>query len=429
MHSKTNFETEPAQRLGSFTSKYSSAAYIDQSTGEHIALELGAGGTLCPRKSPSDARRISLSLKNAVAEILPKSRTAKVCMHCQAPDFKARENGDKSACHEIQIRKNKETGVAHFSGLMMCGSVWNCPVCNRQISSHRRDELTQALSASKDLGWNVYLVTLTVPHGMGDDLKSINKMQSLAINKLSQGRNAISQQLKTYGYSLHGFVRAKEVTFGSNGFHPHFHLLVFTDAPIDTVNSIYGDAWISACVNVGLERPSDKHGVDVRSGTDAAEYVTKWGLEWEMTTGHSKNSKKGLSPYQLLHVYIEGGYSSENLNLTKEQAAGLFIRFSEAMKGERQLFWSKGLRSKLGLGVELTEEEILAQRDEETEIVVAVAPDSFRAIRYFKAFNGVLCLAENNPSLLNDYIFGIVQRYNVLQDKKTPFKDRRYKGK
>ena len=429
MDSKINSAVKPAQRLGSFTRKYSGLRYTDHSTGESIALELGAGGTLAPQKQANAARVLSLSLKRTVSEIIPDSRTAKTCMSCQAPDFQSRSEGKKDANFAIEIRKNKETGVAHFSGLMMCGSVWNCPVCNRAISSHRRDELVTALAKAKDLGWKVHLVTLTVPHGMGDDLKVINDLQRDAIKMLSQGRNAISQSLKLSGQNLFGFVRAKEVTYGRNGFHPHFHLLVFTDSTTEFLKELYTSAWTKACVFSGLGRPSDLYGVDVREGNDAAEYVSKWGLEWEMTTGHTKNSRKGLTPYQLLHVYNEGGFQSEYLTVSKKQAAFLFKNFTESMKGQRQLHWSSGLRKKLGLGVELTEQEILSQRNEETELVVTVSPLAYRAIKYFNAHNGVLSMAETHPNLVNDYIQIFVDRYQVIQDKKPPRKNRSYKGK
>ena len=343
-------------------------------------------------------------------------------MHCQAPDFQSRSEGNKKANFDIQIRKNRENGNAHFSGLMMCGSVWNCPVCNRAISTHRRDELRQAVDSAKGFGWNCHLVTLTIPHGISDDLKVMNLLQRDALKMLSSGRNSVSQKLKSINLQLHGFIRAKEVTYGSKGFHPHFHIIVFSNANTEQLRRVYS-SWLDACESVGLPRPSDAHGVDVREADQVADYCSKWGLEWEMTSGHSKNSRKGLSPYQLLHCYLEGGYESEVMTLSKQKCAALFRNFSESMSGERQLFWSVGLRKKLGLTQELTEEQILEARDEPTELVTTVSPETVKAIRHLRAFNAVLSMAENMPHLLNDYLSHLVAVSNAKTAKFYEGKD------
>jgi hypothetical protein len=428
MNFNTQFESalqKAAQPLVSFTGNSSALVATDYYTGELRPLVLDEK-TLEYKveKTASDARIFSFALKKAVDEIIPKSRTAKSCMTCQAPDFKARKAGNSNANHAIEIRKNKDTGNAHFSGVMMCGSVWNCPVCNRAISSHRRDELREAFDVAKENGWHIHMVTLTVPHGIGDDLKVINDLQREALKKLSCGRNSVSQQLKDYGFQLHGYVRAKEVTYGRNGFHPHFHIIVFSDAETFDLECVYS-YWLDACESVGLPRPSDKYGVHVTEAYDAEDYIVKWGLEWEMTTGHSKNAKKGLSPYQLLHVYNEGGYHSEELSMTKEKAADLFRNFAESMKGQRQLHWSVGLRKKLGLGAELTEQEILQKRDKETDLITTVSPETFKAVRVLKAFNAVLTFAEKYPHLLNDYL---VHLYQVYESKKSLNKLKHFKS-
>ena len=33
---------------------------------------------------------------------------------------------------------------------------------------------------------------------------------------------------KRLGIEIEGFIRAQEVTYGDNGWHPHFHMIVFT---------------------------------------------------------------------------------------------------------------------------------------------------------------------------------------------------------
>ena len=49
----------------------------------------------------------------------------------------------------------------------------------------------------------------------------------------------------------------------------------------------------------GLGSPSFQHGIDLRDGSFANNYVAKWGLEDEMTKGHIKKGKAGGDAFRL----------------------------------------------------------------------------------------------------------------------------------
>ena len=51
--------------------------------------------------------------------------------------------------------------------------------------------------------------------------------------------------------------------------------------------------WDAYCQKAGLGSPSFQHGIDLRDGSFASNYVAKWGLEDEMTKGHIKKGKAG----------------------------------------------------------------------------------------------------------------------------------------
>ena len=85
----------------------------------------------------------------------------------------------------IEVHKGRTHGKAFYHGLMACGSVWTCPICAAKIAERRRVELQQALDAAKAKGWGIHFVTLTVPHGIGDDLHEILGKLSTALKKLS----------------------------------------------------------------------------------------------------------------------------------------------------------------------------------------------------------------------------------------------------
>ena len=140
-------------------------------------------------------------------------------------------------------------------------------------------------------------------------------------------------------YKINGL----EVTFGENGWHPHRHILLLTDhdnPDFDTYRDILADLWIKACVNSGLNAPSMQHGLDIRDGTYAQQYVSKWGLENELTKGHIKKGRNGsMTPFDLLQL------SFDDVEVFGKKPSKLWQEFGIAIKGSRQLEWGRGLKN------------------------------------------------------------------------------------
>ena len=125
---------------------------------------------------------------------------------------------------EIQVLKGATTDKAFYNGLQVCAMPWTCPVCATKISERRRNEVAKAIKQAEVLGLQVFLLTLTVPHGLGDDVNEILDKMMSAWKRLWQGRQGM--ELRN-ALGLFGHIRALEVTHGENGFHPHFHALLF----------------------------------------------------------------------------------------------------------------------------------------------------------------------------------------------------------
>lgn len=349
--------------------------------------------------NPQLARANRWALKSVVNKLLPDSRTSQ-CMVRRAP-LPGQTLG------EIQIMKGVHN-KAFYQGLLTCSRVWTCPVCAAKISERRRQELKQAIESAKALDMNVFFVTLTVSHGIGDDLQELLDKQAKALKRLSQGKYSIRHQLKTLYEGIgeavpeiHGYIRAFEVTHGNeNGFHPHFHLLVFTDKRLhgSILQYVYTHAWKRACRLAGLPEPSGEHGVTVQDGKHAAKYASKWGLEDEMTKAHTKKTKrKGATPWGLLRAVLDG----DDPDYPAERAAKLFQVYAKAFHGRRQLYWSNGLRALLGLSKELSDEELAAKAEDERATVLAtLTPEQWRAIRRRGQEAHLLTVAESAPSLL-----------------------------
>lgn len=378
--------------------------FLDNSTGEMIAYDIGRDGYMKLVKTSQQARAERFALKSAVNRLLPDSRTSK-CMVFRAPI---------AGCGlaPIQVHKTIEFNKAFYTGLMSCGSVWQCPVCSAKVSERRRVELQGALAAADALGMKVHLVNLTNPHGIGDDLSKMKELQQKALQRMSSGKNRLKDVFERHGIEVHGFIRAYEITHGKqNGFHPHFHILLFTsqNATHDQVREIYGNAWRKSCVSVGLPEPSEERGCVVKGGTKAASYVTKWGLEDEMTKANTKISKrKGKTPFGLLRAVLD----QDDPEYPADYAAGLFRVYAKCMSGARQLFWSVGLRAKFALAPEMTDEQVAEKITDEVSVHLAtITFQQWHSIRKAKAESKILDVAEYNSLLVMTVVESYSRKY------------------
>jgi hypothetical protein len=349
-------------------------------------------GEIIDEPNSQTARAARFALLAVARSVLGTEHRIHKCMYSRAPK------------QDVKIWKDKEHKKAFFSGVRTCSRVWVCPVCSAKISERRRQELTEAIIQAKAMGLHVKLLTVTIPHGLGDDLNVILSGLLKAWSKTTSGR--VAANLRDL-LGLVGTIRASEVTYGQNGFHPHFHVLLFLDKgwSDSSVKNAFTPVWQNACRLAGLPIPSDRHGVDVRDGTEASKYVSKWGLESEMTKGHSKKGKQGgMTPFDFLRAIFAQDENSPWF-------AGLYLVYEKAFKGKRQLHWSAGLRKLLQLAPEATDEEIAATQEESACVLAELSADQWRAIAHAKAQSHVLDLAEARPEVLQRVIEQLTADY------------------
>lgn len=363
------------------TAKYSAAL----SLAEQVSYE--------NRKFDAAARRMErFALQAAARKILPNARTA----HCL-------RNVQKSK--EIQVWQSREHGTCSFKGLQTCGSVWACSVCSAKISERRRVELQTAIALHTAAGGQVLMATFTTPHYLGDQLDLVLAGQARALGYLYTDRASrkVFQEMGCIGK-----IRALEVTHGrlravNNGWHPHYHVLLFVRSGLDLTRFRHAlwERWTSACVKAGLKAPSLQHGIRLDDGTKAAKYASKWGLESEMTKGHTKKALDGETPFDLLRAYLGDG---------DRHAAVLFREFAEAFKGKRQLHWSSGLKKLFGIG-EVTDDELVAGQDDIAAMLGTISVEQWRLILKADARGLVLELASNGGAeAMFFYIDGLTRK-------------------
>lgn len=300
------------------------------------------------KQANSDWRLVRWQLQRTVQTLLPQERVAFCMRRCQTST--------------VDILYSSSRQSAHYQGLMVCGSVWVCPLCAAKISERRRIELEQAIARCIANGGVVYLATYTVAHDRYDDLSELLQAFLNARKKTKQGRAA--QELRNK-FGVIGTVSVREVTWSKrNGWHPHCHELVFFSHEIDAkaYTEAMRERWERSAGSEELSMNEHGFQLDKTSGA-VADYIAKfgrepskvpWGAAAELTKAHLKSghSDEHLTPFAMLALIAQGC----------DELQPIFLEYARWFKGKHQLVWSAGLRSLL-----------LGNPDEKSDIELAEA--------------------------------------------------------
>lgn len=331
------------------TVQYSNSTVYSNVYGNSNSTVAALGNTAKSLVQGQKRRWGRYDLHDAVRRLLPNERVARCMCQCGSGGVGVVVHAD---------------GVAAFRGVVTCGSVWACPICSTRISAVRRGELDQLLKWGRAQSFVPVLLTLTMRHGLGNSLP-----EALGSIKRAKERFHQSKAWRMLKCSLAGHVTATEATYGAAGWHPHYHvlLLVAIHSPAEAVARVEAlrQAWIVALAGEGLT--CNEHGFAVQGAAAAGNYVAKWGPAEELALSGSKTSRDprlGRTPWQLLRDYVAGD----------RRAGALFVAYTEAFHGRRQLVWSPGLKDLIGLG-EIDDAEAVALPEGEGEAVqIAMIP-------------------------------------------------------
>ena len=271
----------------------------------------------------------------------------------------------------------KPEGGAFFRGLQTCGSVWECPPCQMTIKAKRADEIRRVIE--KHGHARAAMLSLTIRHGRDDDLARMRKDFANAWRGFTRGA---AWKRFCERHKVIGWVRSLEITHSNaNGWHPHIHvLLLFADElPALEVYKVDGvTRWIPSDVGWVIERwqamvcryigaehePDDDHGA-VLSPCFSADYISKLGLEIS-DPGAKKGRRGGRTPLQIASDFADASAAvkkgGSSLRRQKARDGWLWTSYCEAMRGARQLTWSRGLKAKFGI-VDRTDADV-AQEEE-----------------------------------------------------------------
>lgn len=333
--------------------------------------------------------------QNEARRLLPEERRLQACM-CQRLHS------------SISIMQDQTTGKAYYRGLATCGSVWQCPVCRAKITARRKAEIEQAMKAWG--GERSFMITFTFAHTREDKLKGLIKALSDGLQYMF-GLHSWRGLRSEYGIEYQ--ISAFEATYGlENGWHPHRHILFLTNKPVpegdkEGLRAQISDLFENAMARQGIY-VSDLFGVEITIGQGCAGYLTKWGVDSELTQGEAKKTS-GYTPNQLLELSSQG----------EAWAGAVYREYAQTMKGRKQLTYSPGLRRAVKLGRYQTDDEISSGEDDTQSEPIRVFEISYiywPVVPYYKSQAQLLAIVETEGlKQAQDYLEGLYNRYRTRQ--------------
>lgn len=295
-------------------------------------------------------------------------------------------------------------GRCKLKGLAHCGSVWECAVCQMVILQARAEQVRQAVE--RHGSDRVGMITLTIRHGAGDNLRELQRKLSRAFAAVSRSRAYRGGEVRD-GYragwkqrhGVHGRIRAVEVTHGPNGWHPHLHVLFFFDerlpvevtatkdgrrvrwTPSDEDRALWIREWQKQVKRIlgAPHVPDDRHAVVFSLASDG-EYIAKLGLELVDPANKRARKPGHRTPWQIAQDFAEalnavraidrdGSPDCDDMidrrraRVLTERDAQLWRTYCADMRGCHRVVWSNGLKRAFGVA-DTSDPDVIADDDE-----------------------------------------------------------------
>lgn len=303
-------------------------------------------------------------------------------------------------CRRVRIAPHVEIskldGRTHYHGLMRCGLAWECPVCQLVLRTARAAEVVRVVEChtSKHGVESAALLTLTIRHGLGDDVRALRSGVAGAWRRFQSGK--VWREWKATVQFV-GSIRALELTYGDeNGWHPHLHIVLLTQRPLTSADR----AWLSGRWQRAVLRalgpdhvPDDYHGCDLRP-CHAADYLQKLGLEVSPPAKAGRGEHR--TPLQLLSAFACDGDLG---------ALALYQAYAIGMKGAKMLTWTAGLKRAAGVD-DRTDAEVIEGEEGSEELVLAIKGEAWDALRDIPGIKvAILALAESEtPEVVREWL-------------------------
>lgn len=291
-------------------------------------------------------------------------------------------------------------GLAQYAGLQTCESPWVCPPDSARIRHRRALGLSRAVVDWVGAGGGLLFPTLTLAHLRRDPLEAtLGHLLTAWRYVVSNG--TYKRLCKRLGIA-HS-VRAVEITYGRNGWHPHLHLLLFTvrdltDEEAEEVRSVLFTLWLRYVERHQLRLVSESRAVLVRrAGLDdegrleaLGKYLAKvqdgYGIAAEVVRGDVKRGRKAArSPFQIAESAAGGN----------RECLRLWAEYEQTTHGRHVLEWSKGAKVALGYDEQADDEAAQADDQDLDNLVYDLTPYEWSLVVRYRRRGYLLNAADN----------------------------------
>jgi len=303
----------------------------------------------------------------------------------------------------VGVYARPKRAYGRLSGVCVCGQSLACPVCAPRIAAKRAAEISECFTRVAKLGYEARLETFTIPHHAGSSLGDEIDIFSAAWADMANGKAAVKSKRHCLGSHV-----GREVTWGrENGWHYHHHRCRY-DSPgtYDPERAKYH--WLASLKAVGRYSPScDAHAFDCGVVGDAvhAEYVGKIATAVDADSRAvgseiASSATKGKNLATLLLAAAQG-----DRRLGRTWVEGVQCITERKVSSVR---WSRGLRAKVGMESEKTDEQIAQEEVEDSDVFLgALTAMQWRGVLMHRAEFALLCAANQGADAVNNFLAGL----------------------
>lgn len=273
-----------------------------------------------------------------------------------------------------------------YHNLIHCTSVWTCPICSYKIKNERKNQVNIIMEGLQKEGYRLVFLTLTKSHKFTLDKKKVKELFQRVnsdYRKITAMRH-YKELKKEYGIE---YIKALEATYqDANGFHPHLHIVLAfamdtVEARENSKHKLYSMAsWIrKEWLKMNPESLKEYSHIKIvyDEGYEAAvkDYITKLNLSYELTNPLLNKQGSGINPLQIPFLLV--GEKDEEI---KKHLKEVFNIYEIGSKGCRFITFSKGLKKRYLNDNEKTDEEIVNEVNELTEIELYIQNEAWAEI-------------------------------------------------
>lgn len=172
-----------------------------------------------------------------------------------------------SSCSRAVIPMNQGSGVfllsdgeqAHtFFGVAHCNNSWYCPICAPKKMMRVGNELAVLLDNIKN--YVPLMLTFTIPHLRQFSCATMINSLMQAWQQFAAGTRTSTWSIFKKRVGLKYYMKATEVNYGRNGWHPHFHMIIWVKdvQAVSDAEQHLRERWATVCKSVLSKNLTEK---------------------------------------------------------------------------------------------------------------------------------------------------------------------------